>query len=290
MSAAPLPEILSGPPLTAVGVAVVRAAETRRPDRLYADPLAQAFVDAAERAHLAPTAPPGAAETWAGVLALAEAMRATRTLGVRLADDGLLAAAEAGCTQAVLLGAGLDTHAFRLEWPVPVHVFEADLPQLFAFKEPVLAAQGAEPVCARSVVPVDLRAEDWPGALLDAGFRPELPTAWVDQVIATTLPRDEARRAVRRLTALSAPGSRYGYPVLPPGSFARTVRAVPGAERVFPVPEGDPGSRGLGAGDRAWLEGLGWSTAFREISDLTAGYGREVPASPGAGMVAAVRL
>src|SRR6266571_3738444 len=166
--AATLPESLAGVPLTALGVAVIRAVETERPDRLYADPYAQAFVDAAQREFLDPSAPPGSAQSWETVLRQAEYFQETRTLGVRGVDDGLLAAVAAGRTQIVLLGAGLDTHAFRLEWPKPVRLFEIDLPQLFDFKERVLAEAGAQAGCDRHVIAADLRG-DWSKALLDNG-------------------------------------------------------------------------------------------------------------------------
>ena len=57
-------KLLPGPALTAVGVALIRARETARMDRLYADPWAQAFVDSAASAYLSASAPDGAAEIW----------------------------------------------------------------------------------------------------------------------------------------------------------------------------------------------------------------------------------
>lgn len=50
-----------------------------------------------------------------------------------------------------MLGAGLDTRAFRLGLPPDVTLFELDLPGLFAFEEPVLDAAGAVPTCVRRV-------------------------------------------------------------------------------------------------------------------------------------------
>ncbi|MCM6772104.1 SAM-dependent methyltransferase [Nocardia sp. CDC159] len=287
---ASIPEILSGAPLTAVGVAVVRARETARPDRLYADPLAQEFVDAAEAGYTAPDAPPGAAELWANALALADAVYESRTLGVRLVDDELRAAAEAGFEQVVSLGAGLDTYAFRLELPDSLRLFEVDLPGLFEFKEVVLAAAEAEPCCERIVVPADLRA-DWSAALLDKGFRPEVPTTWIDHVVGF-LPRADARREIVTVTELSAPASRYGFPVIGGDGFAAVVRAAPGADRIFPAPSAPSVETGPGPDAREWLESLGWRTDFRELAEAVAAYGRAVPDSipPGTGNVVAERV
>ncbi|MDE1669679.1 class I SAM-dependent methyltransferase [Nocardia gipuzkoensis] len=206
MSETPARAPEAGVAMTAIGVAVIRAWESRRPDRLYDDPAAQLFVDAANRSLGA--GPDGAAR-WARLEALAEQFYAGRSVSVRLVDDDVETAVAAGCRQLVILGAGLDTRAYRLSLPEEVDVFEIDLPELFAFKEPVLAAANARPVCGRHVVAADLR-EDWAGALRANGFRADVPTHWVDEGVLGYLLREDAMRVVRTLTDLSAPGSHFG--------------------------------------------------------------------------------
>ncbi len=285
MNGSQLPTTLTGPPLTAVGVAVIRARETRRDDRLYADPYADRFVAAAQQAYLDPSAPADAAETWNTVLRLAEVMYETRTVGVRLADDGLLEAAACGRTQIVLLGAGLDTHAFRLAWPEPVRLFEIDLPQLFEFKEPLL--RDAVTTCERHVVKADLGAEGWPEALLSNGFDPAIRTHWVDHALMT-LPTATARAGVEAITRLSAPGSRYGFPTIGSQSFNATLKSVAGAADLYRnMPNVD---RGLGDDARQWIETLGWTTSFNSFAELAAPYPREVGPDTGSGTVTATRL
>src|SRR5690606_10582605 len=120
----------------------------------------------------------------------------------------LLSAARAGCHQVVLLAAGLDARAFRLPWPTGVRLWEADLPEVFAFKEPVLADRGATPLCERTVVPVDLR-EDWTRTLReDAGFDPHQPTAWLIEGLLMYLDEGERNLLLERVGALSSAGSR----------------------------------------------------------------------------------
>jgi O-methyltransferase involved in polyketide biosynthesis len=63
MASASLPESLAGAGTTAVGVALILARETLRDDRLFDDPYARAFADAARRGFLDPSAHPGAADT-----------------------------------------------------------------------------------------------------------------------------------------------------------------------------------------------------------------------------------
>jgi len=118
---------------TALGVAAVRAAESRRTDRLFNDPYAEAFLAAA----------PGAFDleqrTGAGVMASwGAALSSHAVTRTRFFDDYLLAATAGGIGQVVLLGAGLDARAFRLPWTDDVRLFELDRPDVLAFKERVL--------------------------------------------------------------------------------------------------------------------------------------------------------
>jgi methyltransferase (TIGR00027 family) len=94
----------------------------------------------------------------------------------RFFDDALIGACADGIRQVVTLGAGLDARAFRLPWPDGTRVFELDVPDVFDFKERVLADQDAKARCECVVVRVDLRL-DWPAALHALGFRDdERPT------------------------------------------------------------------------------------------------------------------
>ena len=93
-------------------------------------------------------------------------------------DDFFLDAADAGIRQAVILAAGLDARAYRLQWPAGMVVFEIDQPEVIEFKTTTMAGLGAEPTADRRPVAVDLR-NDWPAALADAGFDPASPTAWI---------------------------------------------------------------------------------------------------------------
>ena len=280
-----LPTTLTGPPLTAVGVAVIRARETQRDDRLYADPYAARFVEAAQQAYLDPSAPEGAERTWATVLQLADAMYEARTIGVRIVDDALTEAATAGRTQIVLIGAGLDTHAFRLTWPSPVKLFEIDLPELFTFKEPIL--RDAVATCERHLIEADLAAGDWPEALVANGFDPAIPTHWVDHALVT-LPTDTARSGVEAITRLSAPGSRYGFPTMGRQSFDTTLKSVEGAADLYRTMSNV--DRGLGDDARQWIETLGWSASFISFSELAARYPRTVGSDTSSGTVTATRL
>ncbi|MEU1427723.1 SAM-dependent methyltransferase [Nocardia sp. NPDC005746] len=278
-SAAKVP--VDGVAMTAIGVAVIRARESARPDRLYDDPQAAAFVAAARTGF-----EPG---RWARVEAVADQFYEGRTVGVHLVDERFRAAITAGCAQIVLLGAGLDTRAYRMPLPPGTHVFEIDLPELFAFKEPVLAALPATPACHRHVVVSDLR-DDWRTPLLAAGFTPSVPTYWVDEGSLGYLNQDWNQRVVRTLTDLSAPGSRFGaacYVVDPDAPQYRDLRRlVAGDQASDPAPITTSQDFDV----QSWLDSLGWSTEFHSWNDMTAHLDRPVgPLDPRIGNIAAVR-
>ncbi|MER7817960.1 SAM-dependent methyltransferase [Streptomyces sp. NPDC096153] len=247
----------SGVSRTAVIIAQARATEDARPDRLFADPYAQSFVDAV------------------GWIQVAEAGRLNQghfVLRTRFFDDWFRASAEAGCRQAVLVAAGLDTRAFRLDWPEGFRLFEIDLPGLMAFKEAVLGVRRAEPSCDRTAVRSDLRG-DWPADLLAAGFDPRQPTAWLIEGLMMYLEPADNDRLLERIGMLSAPGSRLAiehinkeYTELP------QLRAV--HERL----------RKVGASWQstvedpcAWLGSHGWTATVVPQTELAARNDRPVP-------------
>lgn len=268
-----------GVAMTAIGVAVIRARESLRPDRLYDDPFAQLFVDAAK---------PSFGERWDRLMPLADAFYEGRTVGVRLVDDRVEEAAQEGIRQIVMLGAGLDTRAFRMDLPTGTRFFELDLPETFAFKEPVLDRAGVVPRYERHVLPVDL-CENWTDPLLAQGFRVDEPTLWVDEGVLGYLPRADAQRVLEQLTELSAPGSRFGvskFAIDPDsGPYPELRRLVAGDDGAIPQELG-----GLGPDVRDWLDANGWNTEFRTWDDMVAAIDRPVAVGDTVtGNIAAVR-
>lgn len=272
---------VSGIAMTAIGVAVIRSWESARDDRLYDDPLAGAFVEAARRAFTA--------ERWARVTALAEDFYEGRTLGVRLVDDRVRAASAEGIRQFVLLGAGLDSRAFRLDIPADATFFEIDLPETFALKEAVLADRDAEATCDRRVVAADL-TEGWPHALAKHGFRAEVPTCWIDEGTLGGLTRPWTRRVVDTLTGLSAPDSRFAV-----GKYAPDQNS-PAYHEYRSLVAGDDSVSTEASAEHpewdveAWLRTLGWHTEFHSWNDMTATLGRAAHVEdPRVGTISAVR-
>lgn len=252
---------------TALGVARIRAWESRKPDRLFDDPYAAAFTADAPAGDRRPITPGSSRAR----LILHVVLR------TRFYDDYLLAARH---RQVVLLAAGLDTRAYRLPWPPGVRVYELDLPEVLAFKDRVLAGRDATPRCERTALPVDLR-EDWPAALTDAGFDPAEPTAWLVEGLLVYLSDEEAARLLTRVGELSAPGSRLSFE----RSNAASVIAADDRADL-----GDYTSLwrgGLGEDAAGWLDRHGWRTEEHDLADVAASYGRPLLAGSLSGFLTA---
>ena len=173
----PLSRAVTG---TALWIAAARARESARSDALFTDPWAAALAGREGRDRLA------ASERASG--------RENPFLPVRTRffDDLLTAATWA--EQIVLLGAGMDTRAYRLNLHADTVVFELDVPEVFAAKSVVLDA--VTPRCERREVRVDL-TDQWEPALLDAGFDPTRGTVWLAEGLFFYLTEPAVGRVLR---------------------------------------------------------------------------------------------
>ncbi|MGW4631569.1 class I SAM-dependent methyltransferase [Nocardia sp. NPDC004415] len=96
----------------------------------------------------------------------------------RFAEDAVAEAAAAGVRQVVVLGAGLDTFAYRNPFPA-VRVFEVDRPATQAWKRERLAAAGIELPDTATFVPVDFETQTLAAGLATAGFDRSGPAVFV---------------------------------------------------------------------------------------------------------------
>ncbi|MDT5171445.1 MAG: hypothetical protein QOD02_4790 [Mycobacterium sp.] len=192
---------------TALSVAAARAVETAAADPLIRDQFAYLLVSSAGQ----PWARLASDLEWIGdddhgrrAHRLACDYQAVRT---HYFDSYFAEAVAAGVRQVVILAAGLDSRAFRLDWPAGTTVYEIDQPRVVTYKTTTLHSAGAAPTAERRTVPVDLR-DDWAAALKAAGFDRSQPTAWLAEGLLPYLPAEAQDRLFDLLSALSAPGSR----------------------------------------------------------------------------------
>lgn len=182
---------------TAFWVAAARAHESVQPDALVHDPFAAALAgDEGER--------------WLGGAEAERHVRAHIALRTRFFDDELLRAARAGARQIVVLAAGLDARAYRLDWPARTLLFEVDRPEVIAHKDAVLA--GTPLRCTRRTLGADLTGS-WTEGLRSLGFRAEDRSAWLVEGLLAYLHEDEVHRLLDGVASLSTPGSTLAFDV-----------------------------------------------------------------------------
>lgn len=196
---------------TAVMVAAARAVETDSEDPLICDPYAKLLVaDAGTgvwESLLDGTLIDKIAVIDPDVAAVYHHMRNYQAVRTHFFDAYFADAVSAGIRQVVILASGLDSRAYRLDWPAGTIIYEVDQPKVLEYKEKTLTGHGVRPSVTRRAVAVDLR-QDWPSALKAAGFNAEVPTAWLAEGLLMYLPAESQDKLFEQITELSAPGSR----------------------------------------------------------------------------------
>ncbi|OBJ69953.1 class I SAM-dependent methyltransferase [Mycobacterium sp. 1274756.6] len=249
-------DIHTGVGYTALVVAAWRALHTASPDPVARDEYAARFVAAAADPYLS------------GLLAEPAGIAAAvfpHLYGVqtRHFDEFFTAAAGAGIRQAVIVAAGLDTRALRLDWPAGTVVYELDRPAVLEFKRDVLAGLDARPVAGHVPVGCDLR-RDWPAALRAAGFDAAAPAAWSLEGLLPYLTGPAQDALLTGIGALSAPGSRIAIGALgshlDPEALDAVIEQHPQLQAFREVDFGaltyDPAQR---ADPADWLAAHGWT-------------------------------
>jgi methyltransferase (TIGR00027 family) len=261
---------------TALAVAACRAVESTRADALIDDPWACAFIAAARTNLELPTRWPAPGEEISPFQQ--PLVHASVYIGVRTRFIDEVMAESPRAAQVVILGAGLDTRAFRLLVPRDAPFFELDDGATLDFKQSVLDAAGALPLRARHALAVDIGAA-WDTALRATGFEAGEPTLWVVEGLLPYLSTEAQHRVLTTIVALSAPGSS-----------AVIERAVPlpaGPDldeklRAFSLQTGLPMADLLARADPpdpvAVLGEAGWQAEAHTPRQLARRYGRDLRA------------
>ncbi len=190
--------------------------------------------------------------------------------------------------QIVILAAGLDSRAWRLQWPDGTIVYELDQPKVLAFKATTLQQHAAHPTSVQVNVPIDLR-QDWPTALRQAGFDPSQPSAWSAEGLLRYLPARAQDLLFERIDALSPKGSWLVTNVpsrdaLDPDRLARQREEMrrfrADAARVVDaeIPDVDElwyAEERTDVSD--WLRGHGWDVSSADMREMLERYGRTIP-------------
>jgi methyltransferase (TIGR00027 family) len=143
----------------------------------------------------------------------------------RFAEDHLAQAVAAGVRQYVILGAGLDTFAYRNPYP-GLRVFEADFPATQEGKRAMLAAAAIETPPNLTFVPLDFEHRTLLESLADSGFDATEPAFFSWLGVAPYLTLDAFRSTLAAVATLPAgTGLAFDYS-LPPETLTPERRAI----------------------------------------------------------------
>lgn len=180
------------PSRTALRVALRRAAHQLLDDpTIFHDPLATRILG------LDSGAAPDYGQEWLAQTPLARVLRASLAARSQCAEDAFRAAREQGIDQLVILGAGLDTFAYRhAASDTTLRIFEVDHPATQQWKRARLEEAGIPLPHTLTFAPIDFETRTLRTGLAEAGFDVTQPAffSWLgvsmylsDQAIAETL-------------------------------------------------------------------------------------------------------
>jgi len=200
----------AGPKPSALMVAVQRAAhQLVDSPRVFDDPLALTILGPADSQSLT-------SDLSRFREPMAVGLRSSVVVRSRFAEDEWAAAIERGVRQYVVLGAGLDTSAYRHP-DAPGRMFEVDLPATQAWKRARLQEAGIETPSSLHYVPVDFETVSLPQGLARAGFDASQPAffSW----LGVSMYLDEASIIeTLRYIGRCAPGSAVVFDYITPFS------------------------------------------------------------------------
>ncbi|WP_068177633.1 SAM-dependent methyltransferase [Mycobacterium sp. UM_CSW] len=233
---------------TGLLAAAVRAEEAGRDEPLFTDPFAERLAGDDGRRLLA------------DAVAATGQSPAEIAIRTRFFDEALLDAQRDGASQVVILAAGMDARAYRLQWRPGATVYEVDQPQVIATKDERLA--GATPGCRRVAVGIDL-SDDWPEALVRQGYSSSAKTAWLVEGLLQYIEAPAVDTLFARIDALSAPGHVLLYNVI-----GQTLLEAPflASTQEFMRRLGAPWVFGTDA-PGALVEGRGWTTVVTDVAE-----------------------
>ncbi|MHC0433279.1 class I SAM-dependent methyltransferase [Streptomyces sp. O3] len=185
---------------TALITAAMRAIEYRRTDRLHDDQYADLLSGELGPA-LLDELTAGMTEDQKRRLLSVFDLNAVRT---RFFDDCLLHEART-VPQIVSLASGLDSRAYRLDWPAHTRYFEIDRPAVMRYKADRL--DGVRTRTDHRTISADLTEDGWDEQLLAAGYDPGQPSVWLMEGLLYYIPEPDAHQLLDRVQARTAPGS-----------------------------------------------------------------------------------
>jgi methyltransferase (TIGR00027 family) len=192
---------------TAANMAMIRALETAKPPdlRLFSDPFALRFLPPWHRVLMLPVGFSPWRRMIEGIFdRKAPGARTSGAARTRLIDDWTSESVLGGLQQVVIMGAGFDCRALRLNELRAVSLFELDRSEMVALKSRILA--GTKPFNVIRV-PIDFLTEEPEGRLLEYGYSPQVGTLFIWEGVTNYLNRASVDATFETFSH-AVPGSR----------------------------------------------------------------------------------
>jgi methyltransferase (TIGR00027 family) len=176
-------------------MAAARAIEHRRKERLFSDPLAEKLAGQKIMSQILPQMPK-----------YEERGKPVIAVRTRFFDDFLMSSAS-HIRQIVILGAGMDTRAFRLPLHHDTCLYEIDRPEVMQLKESFLISNPAN--CHREFIPIDIK-QFCSENLIKKGFQPSSTSVWLLEGLLYYLNEADVRALFKTISDLTCQGSMLG--------------------------------------------------------------------------------
>lgn len=236
---------------TSLLTAAMRAVESKRSEsegRLFVDPYA---------------------ETLAGEEGFAILKKAIEAAGdqpaiairTKYIDDRFTNFLNEGGRQIVMLASGMDTRAYRMNFPAGTVIFELDRQEVLDYKQAKLSS--AKIHCERKALGVDLR-EDWQQKLTQAGFKKGERTLWSVEGLLMYLDESEVMTLMNRINSLATVSDVMLFDVL-----STTLLQVPHMQNQlkFLADMGAPW-RFSTNDPEGFMKNLGWKATLSQAGDV----------------------
>jgi methyltransferase (TIGR00027 family) len=251
--------------LTAEGVALMRAGESKKPadERICYDPLANMFIRPELIAKLLSLPEEELEKQRAEVEQVLPGHRNSILTRVRYFDDYIQGKIADGMSQFVIIGAGYDSRPYRLEGIEEVKVFEIDLKETQAIKKSIIQKAFSKLPSHVSYLPLDISVGDLFSSLVKSLFDGSKPVLFVMEGLLCYLPPEIVLRLLRNIVQNAAPGSVILFDTIPQ-SLINGTNPSPVAERLrqHVMNMGEPFLFGIRDGEEEqYLTDLGFSNA-----------------------------
>lgn len=154
-------------------------------------------------------------------------------------------------SQIVLLGAGLDTRAYRFTpLKTNVHkVFEIDFPYVISHKEKIM--KNKIPLCDVIRISTDLTESDWSSHLLESSFHNDIPTFWILEGLVYYLEKSEVKSLITDAARMSSEESQIFMDIIHASKFFRSLSSFNDNKKIIDL----------------FFESTGWDVSSKLVND-----------------------